>query len=342
VRAARGRELTISMLFDAPAPELERVIDAAHVALFCTPAVNLFPKRTDRIPVSGQRFEYHVVPDRAAPLNYEVHSVTRVAGHLPATVEERVFRPFYRTLGDDDGAGTAYYSIRREPRVLSDTARRNGTRTGYVGSEVFISLVDQHDAPFAGDLGQLSAEALCTNRDLALLIAQGGATDFFLTASAPVESVHIVRGPSRPVPAMAERDITWQLISHLSLNYLTLTDLSDERGAATLRELLQLYAMLGDESVRRHADSLTRVRISPITRRLPQKGPLAFGRGIEVALTVDETTFGGASPYLLGLVLDTFFARHVSINSFTQSVLSSLSRGRIAEFPPRIGTRPAA
>jgi type VI secretion system protein ImpG len=342
IKSAQAGEITLTLLFDAAAPDLERVVDASQVALFCTPAVNLFPKRSDRIPVSGQRYEYHLVADRSVPLNYEVHSVTRVVGHVAGTSEERVFKPFYCTLGDDGSDYGAYYSVRREPRMLSDTARRNGTRTGYVGSEVFLSLVDQHDAPFAADLAQLSAETLCTNRDLALLLPRGGPSDFFLTASAPVDAITILRGPSRPSPAVAERDITWRLISHLSLNYLTLTDLDDKAGAAALRELLQLYAPLAENTVRSHIDGIVRVGIAPITRRLPQTGPLAFGRGVEVALTIDETSFAGFSPYLLALVLESFFARHVSINTFTEMVLHSMQRGRIARWSPRIGRRPTA
>src|SRR6185437_10628379 len=188
--------------------------------------------------------------------------------------------------GDDEGEYGAYYSVRREPRVASDSVRRNGPRTGYIGSEVYLSLVDQHESPFPEQLAQLSVETVCTNRDLPLLMPVGGDTDFHLTASAPVDAIRIMRGPSRPAPAIAERDITWRLISHLSLNYLTLTDIADERGAGALRELLQLYAALSDNTLRRHVDAIARVRISPVLRRLPHTGPLAFGRGVEVALTV--------------------------------------------------------
>jgi type VI secretion system protein ImpG len=63
---------------------------------------------------------------------------------------------------------------------------------------------------------------------------------------------------------------------------------------------------------------------------------------VQVALTVDESSFGGISPYLLGCVLEEFFARHVSINTFTETALDSLQRGRIATWPSRIGRRPVA
>ena len=40
----------------------------------------------------------------------------------------------------------AYYSAWREPRLPSEAARREGPRSGYIGSEVFVSLVDPEEA----------------------------------------------------------------------------------------------------------------------------------------------------------------------------------------------------
>jgi type VI secretion system protein ImpG len=337
-----GNAIEIVVLLDQAAPDLERVVDEKQVALYCTPAVNLFPKRADRINVGPQRFEYHVVADRAAPLDYEVYAVTGVVGHATGMGEDRVFRPFYRTLDRDGGDFGAYWSARREPRMLSDTARRNGTRSAYVGSEVFLSLVDQAEAPFSGDLRQLSIDTLCTNRDLPLLMRVGGGSDFALTISAPVDQVRVVRGLSRPTPAVAERELAWRLISHLGLNYLALTDVDAETVAKALRETLELYAVHGDASMRAQIDGVKHVRVSPVTRRLPHPGPLAFGRGVRVALAVDETRFAGFSPHLLATVLEQFFARHVAINTFTETTLASLQRGTIASWAPRIGRRAVA
>ena len=75
-------------------------------------------------------------------------------------------------------------------------------------------------------------------------------------------------------------------------------------------------------------------------RRLPGPGPLAFGRGLEITVTVDELAFEGASAFLLGWVLEQFFARHVSINSFTETVLRSDSRAEINRWVPQWGARP--
>jgi type VI secretion system protein ImpG len=75
-------------------------------------------------------------------------------------------------------------------------------------------------------------------------------------------------------------------------------------------------------------------------RRLPTPGPIAFGRGLEVTLKVDDLAFEGGSAFLLGSVLSQYFSRYVSINSFTETVLRSDNRGEINRWGPRWGVRP--
>ena len=78
---------------------------------------------------------------------------------------------------------------------------------------------------------------------------------------------------------------------------------------------------------------------APVHRRLPIPGPVTFGRGLQIVLTLEEGAFAGTGVYLLGAVLEQFFARYVSINAFTECVLATPSRGEIKRWPPRIGQR---
>ncbi|ARP91783.1 type VI secretion system protein ImpG [Bordetella genomosp. 9] len=335
------RAFDLTLLFSAAAPELEGAISAENLPLHCVPVINLFPKRADRVAITPRTSEYHVVVDRTRPLDFEVFAVTGVTGHASAERPEQTFRPFYGSVFSDPDDYGAYYAVRREPRLVSDTARRNGTRTGYTGSEVYLSLVDRHEAPFSGELRHLTLETLCTNRDLAVLMPLGTQTDLTLRISAPVASIKVLHGPTRPHPALAEDAAAWHLISHLGLNYLSLTDLDEEAGAQTLREMLTLYANLADPVVRKQIAGVRHVRATPMHHRLPVPGPIVYGRGVRIDLAVDEAAFSGISPYLFGAVLEKFFARHVSINAMSELALSTLQRGEIARWKPRMGARPA-
>lgn len=337
-----GNRFEVVVLLKMGNSTLESTVDASNFLLHCSPVVNLFSRTSDRIPVTTNRFEYHAVMDRGRPLDFEIHSISRVTGHQSDSDREIVFHPFYASADTDRRGTGAYFSIRREQRLLSEKARRNGPRTGYIGSECFISLVDANEAPYSADLRQITVEALCTNRDLSLITPMGNVgTDLSLLVSAPVDEIRFVVGPTRPTPALAEREITWRLISHLSLNYLTLTDSGSERSANALRELLSLYARLGADGSNAQVGAIQKLKVTGINRRVPGRGPIVFGRGVQLDLLVDEIPLAGESPWLLGAVLEQFFARHVSINSFTEFALHSTQRGQIASWQPRIGRRPS-
>jgi type VI secretion system protein ImpG len=342
LRRLKTNEVELVVLLGRGDPTLESVVDRSNLALNCTPAINLFAKRADRIHVNDGSHEYHVIPDRTRPLDFEVYAVTEVVGHGIGTDSERQFLPFYSAYSsDEEHQQSAYFTTRREPRLLSLAARRRGPRSTYIGSEVFLSLVDPAQAPFSGDLRQLSVGTLCTNRDLVLQMQRGvGSTDLSLDVAAPVEGVRVAAGPSRPYAPLADGPVAWRAISHLALNYLSLVQTTPEEGAAALRDLLELYASTADPSAKRQIDGIRSVGVGRVVRRLRGAGPLAFGRGLQIILKVDEMAFEGASAFLFGSVLDRYFARHVSINSFTETVLRSEQRGDINRWEQQWGARP--
>ncbi|HMH61987.1 MAG TPA: type VI secretion system baseplate subunit TssF, partial [Bradyrhizobium sp.] len=49
--------------------------------------------------------------------------------------------------------------------------------------------------------------------------------------------------------------------------------------------------------------------------------------------------FEGTGAFLLGAVLDRFFAEYSGFNHFTQTVIRSVDRGEIMRWPPRMGMR---
>jgi type VI secretion system protein ImpG len=338
-----GSEVELIVLVGRGDATLESLVDRSYLQLFCTPAVNLFEKtRIDRINVSDSTFEFHVVADRTRPLDFEIYQVTDVVGHGAGDDTEQRFLPFYSSESSDlEHHQPAYFTTRREPRVIPPGQKRRGPRSSYIGSEVFLSLVDSTQAPYSADLRQLSIQALCTNRDLVLHMPTDlGPSDFSLNIAAPVTSVRTIAGPSRPYSAVADGAIAWRAISHLSLNYLSLVNASGPQAAGALRDLLELYATTTDVGARRQIEGIQAVNVRRVVRRLPTRGPIAFGRGLEITVDVDEMAFEGSSAFLLGAVLERHFARYVSINSVTEMVLRSQSRGEINRWTPNWGTRP--
>jgi len=339
VRACAERELDIVILLNRGDARLEQTLDTTHFALNCTPAVNLFQRRADRINLSGDQYEYHVLVDRTRPMDFEVHQVDSVTGHGSGADADQVFHPLYsaRDLGAA-GLEQAFFQIRREPRLLSQRQRAQGPRSSYIGSETFVAIVDAAEAPYRHSLRQLSLNVWCTNRDLPLSMPLGvGKTDFILDDGGPVQAIRVLGGPSQPFPSFAEGGVAWRLINQLSLNYLSLVDSDPEQGARALRELLALYCHPNDVNAQRQVEGVRSVSASPVTRRMPTPGPITFGRGLEVTVTMDEGAFEGAGAFVLGAVLSHFFAQYVSINAFTETVIRTVGRGEIMRWPARGG-----
>jgi type VI secretion system protein ImpG len=199
LRRVSGREVEIVVLLDQSTERLSNLVDASRFALYCTPVINLFPKHMDRIELSARETEFRLVPARLSPLDYEVFSVGTMFGQESATSEELEFRPLYETLNNDEGNHGRYFSIRRERRLTSDSARRYGTRTPYIGTETFVSLVDQNEAPYGENIRFLSVDALVTNRDLPNLVPRDGVHDLTVARSAPLEGIGRERQLSWPV-----------------------------------------------------------------------------------------------------------------------------------------------
>jgi type VI secretion system protein ImpG len=340
LRQCEGEQLDIIIAFKTAEPRLDNRIDANSFALFCTPVINLFPKRLDPIVISDRFAEFHVVPERTHPIDFEVYEIQEVVGISAKTNEEERFEPFYWER-DTDGRKGAYYTVNRVPRVLTAKEKKFGAISSYAGSEVFLSLVDARAAPYKRQLSQLNLSALCTNRHLPIQMPISvGDTDLVTELYSPVASIRWLAMPTVPIASTAEGDPAWRTISHLSLNYLSLLDLKDGQGAAALRDLLKLYVSPNDAFTLRQVDGIRSMVSNPIVRRVPSVGPLTFARGLEIRVSLDEEAFEGSGIFVLGAVLAQFFARYVSINSFTETVIVSQRRGEIMRWPTLIGRKP--
>lgn len=356
---APGDTVELVLLFPRGDASLQAHVDATSLALFCTPAINLFRKRLDRIQLGPGAWEYHVVPDRTRPMDHEVHSLESVVGFGNGRVPQQRFLPLYAssheasTAGGPEGIrpdgfarggadGHGFYTVRREPRLMSERQREQGLRSSYIGEEVYLSLVDPRHAPYRDDIRQLSVSAWVSNRDLPTLLPHGaaatGAPAWRLEIQGPVSRVDALCGPTRPVNRRPVGELGWSLVSHLTLNHLSLVGESPERAASTLRSVLRLYGPQEEAGWARQAGGVRSLAVRTVVRRLPFAGPLSFGTGIEIDLELDELAYQGSSAFLFASVLERFFARHATINSFTQLTLRTPQRGQVMRWPPRVGT----
>lgn len=134
----------------------------------------------------------------------------------------------------------------------------------------------------------------------------------------------------------------WRLISHLSLNHLSLVEQAED--AAALREILLLYDPHDSPATHNLIDGVRRVGYERSVARMPG-WPGGVCRGTKVQIHLDEQRFLAGSAYLLSAVLAHFLGLYCSINSFAELVVTTQGREQRGEGPlvawkPRTGSRP--
>lgn len=339
LKRAKGQDVDIYILLKEGRREIAPMIVPDAFTLNAVPAINLFPKRCDRVNINARDTEQHIIPSRTAGMDFEVYSLESVTGISGQGKDDVIFRPFYSST-DFTAAGEnhpAYYTIRRRMRQRSEKERLRGVRTSYLGSEMYLTLVDRGQAPYPADLEQLAVRALCTNRDLPMLLATGDTGVFQLPEGGPVKSIRLPVSPTRPHPTLAQGDTAWRLISHLSLNYMSIATSETGNSVEALRELIGLYAPLGDRVTEKQLEGIVAVTSRPIVRRMSDEVLSTALRGLEITIDFDESFFEGSSVYVLGAVMERFMRKYATINSFTETVLTTQKRGEIARWRPEKG-----
>jgi type VI secretion system protein ImpG len=320
-----------------PEPRLERRVQADCFALHCVPAINLFPVDNIIVDLSEQQQEHQVIPDKTKTLDYEVFSVENVVGRPRGSnkPDDRCrFVPFYFSP-DQPAESAGSFSLRRVERQLTDQELRHSPVSDYLGSDVYLSLSAQPLSASTSVFSALHVSALCTNRHVPMRRAE---IQFDTDVGAPVTSVRTI-AKTDPQPAHTTTDSGWRIISHLALNYRSLLPDRAGAGASALRELLRLYVADERGFATTQIRALRDAVAQPVFRRLETGGPAAFARGLEVTLDFDETPFADTGVFLFTSVLERIFARYVTLNSFTQTILRTEQRGHVFQWPIQKGKR---
>lgn len=330
--ARRVRNIRLGMLLgggvehDASNKLLER-LTLDNFALFCTPVVNLFAQAAEPVRVTHRSEAYPLIVDSRRPQAHEIYSVERVTRISRDADGERFteFRPFYALRhGEKSSANGCYWHLYRREFESDETS-----------PQIEIALVDAEFLPAKVDAETLSIDLVCTNRDLPAQLPFGLAEgDLFAEGGSAVRRIRMLRKPTRSHRFNRKRGVQWRLISHLSLNHLSLSG----QGIETLQEALRLYDISESATARRQIEALEAIEQKTCVARVNGNPFPSFVRGIEVRLTLDESGFVGSGLHLFAQVLDRFFGLYVQANSFTQLILLSKHTGRVlVKCPPRNG-----
>lgn len=318
----RGDGARFDICFELSKPPFEPPrVRREHFALAATPAINLFPHDADPIRLDHRQAEYRVHPTGGERGHYQVHTVTQVTGFVQGTARERAYAPFELFSPNPEAAPTYHLRIRQSPvRPAADfhlsVAYPPGT--GTPPSET------------------LSIRLLCTNGRLPEGLQRGDIRHATTNTPEFVDFANL-RPPTASILVLPGGNLHWKLLSHLCLNYRSLTHLEN------LKALLGLYNF--EENRDRAVFLANQKRIAGIQAvqaqpadRLVQRVVM---RGRDIGLEVRQDHFAGPGDlFLFGSILDHFFGLYASMNTYCRLSVKEVLKGEVYRWPARIGDQP--
>lgn len=306
--------------------QLEVGVTNNTLKLNCTPIINLFQQTSEPILLMQNKTEYRIVPDVRRPLAMEIFSLEDVYSSNAGTGTVVNFEPFY---------SFRHGVTRNRDHCFWHSIRRQSTRPNDNGTDVSVCLVDLSGRPMKPDYDALTVRMLCTNRDIPSRMPIGNeAGDLEPQGLAPIRKVIVLRKMTPTVRPPVAKGAFWRLISHLSLNYLSIAT----EGKEALQEILRLYDFENTPHIQKQIMGIHAIRSERHFARLVSENGISFARGLKVEMELDEERFVGSGAYLFASVMERFFGLYVTLNSFCQFQARTLQRKEVlGAWPPRAG-----
>jgi type VI secretion system protein ImpG len=303
-------------------------LSANNVLLGCTPVVNLFRQRGEPIRLTHTSASYPVLADARRAFAYEVQSIdsVRLVRQTPQGESVVDFGPFYSLKHGQSPEKNGHYWVMRRDELVAEKSP---------GYETEISIVDIDFDPAEVETDTLSLELTCTNRDLPAALTYGvRGGDLFLAGGSNIRAISFLRKPSPSYRFQRGRGAHWRLISHLSLNHLSLSG----GGLEAFREMLTLYDLPRSPISQRQISGIDAIAHKAANCWLPGNPFPCLVRGVEVRLTIDEEAFVGSGIHAFAHIVERFLGLYVHANSFTQLVVVSKKNGEeLLRCTPRSG-----
>jgi type VI secretion system protein ImpG len=201
------------------------------------------------------------------------------------------------------------------------------------GTDTYVSFVSADQRYVTPPTETISIDLMCSNRNLASRLKVGDVN--VPTAGSPeFTRFRNITPVSRSLRPPLGRGLHWRLISHLSLNYLSLQSVEALRGILELYNYQAIYDRQAARENILRLEGLIAVDAKP-GQRLMFGAPI---RGTRVRLDMQEDNFAGEGDmYMFATVLNEFFALYASINAFTELTVRGRKYGEVYPFAARLG-----
>ncbi|WP_216934125.1 MULTISPECIES: type VI secretion system baseplate subunit TssF [unclassified Acinetobacter] len=299
-------------------------LNSANFKLFATPVVNLFPKQAEPQKIDHLRLEYPLITDVHHPQYFQVYAITEMKLLREKSEKSQStypVLPFFAMSHYHQTDMQFYYH-------LSPEKNNNQTKLKY-------SIISKSLAPqkFSSDF--ISMQLLCSNGDLPYESYHKDQNNLSLNDNSLARQALLLKRPNLPYYFDQKRQEQWRIISHLSLNNLSLMKAN---AVSHIKELLELYNLPQSKDNRLIINSIHSIQFS-LTQKLRAHKPFPlFVRGVKVEIQIDTEIFRGASLYIFVQILNHIFNLKVQMNSYVDMhVIDSKSKQELYQCIQNVG-----
>jgi len=301
-------------LFDMPE------VNTDNFSLFSIPVINSFPFEAEPVVIDHTKEKIRIKPSSKTGSGYQIYSVDKVVGYSQGSVKPIEYKPM------------DYYSFDTRNKSFYKAIRQVSPVTNKY--EVYLNLTyKQEKTEYKQET--LTIDLTCTNGALPEQLMPGDICEH--TSNSPqLLNFKNITAPTTNVEPPLEGDTLWRLLSHMSLNLLSL------QGAQSFREMLQLYIFQESRDKGMVTANIKRIQgISDFSIEKEDrliKGMVVRGEKITVSLSKEGFASIG-DVVVFGSVIDEFFSRYSSINSYTRLIINETISGESFSWAPRIGNK---
>lgn len=305
--------------FTEPPFELPEVT-RENFSLFAVPVINLFPFEAEPAILDHTKEKIRIRPSSKTGTGYQIYSVDRVTGYSQGSVT-----PIHYIPMDYFSFDTQHQSFYKPVRQVSPITN---------AYEVYLNL------SYAKEKKEYHQETLtidltCTNGSEPEQLMPGDICEH--TSNSPeLLNFKNITAPTPNVEPPLEGDTLWRLLSHMSLNLLSLND------AQGIKDMLQLYISANSRDKGMVTANIKRIQ-GIVDFGIEKEDRLIRGmvvRGEKITISLSQDAFASKGDVVVfGAVMDEFFSRYSSINSYTRLIINETISGESYSWEPRVGDR---
>ena len=287
--------------------------------LSTVPVINLFSHEADPVIQDHSRDKILISPAVKDGRRPEIYSVDRVTGYTRgAMIKKEYASASLFAAGKVENSYGLLHSI-------SKVHNRPQLSLQFSYPPETVDVVEE----------TISVELTCTNGDIPQQLKLGEICKATSQTPELVEFSNLMK-PTLPIDPPLSGTLLWKLLSHLSLNLLSLDKVEN------LRELLALYVFKQDRDRSRISSNEKRIQgiedfsVEPTNRLI--RGHMMRGQKIRLSARSDH--FAGIGDFcLFGMVMDNLFSEYCSMNTFIQLDLVDNVSGETYAWPTRVGNK---